>query len=172
MTDEQILRTWLGALSEGDTRRLKVLTDDRFEMDPPQADATPMDRETFLGVVEGLWRACPDWDVTVDDVHEEDEAVLAEISIRGTQQADLDLTGVGLGWKPGSGTSFEVEGGPLAFALDDGRVTAQRSGPGDLWRVLSQLGLPSVPHPEDGSDAPVDGSDEQSEPPPPPPDGP
>lgn len=137
VTDEEILRTWLDALARQDAKRLDALTADGFAVD---GDAREMGHDAFLETVDALWSACPDWEVEIDDVHPEDGHLVAEVSIRGTQDGDLDLTGAGLGWKPGTGTSFEVTGRP-AFDLEDGRVARQRSGPGSLSDVLESLGL-------------------------------
>lgn len=141
MTDEEIVRTWLDAFAREDDRRLEVLTAEGFEA-TGESETPALDRPTFVSVAQGLWAACPDWTVDVDAVHEKGDDVVAEVSIRGTQDEPLDLSSVGMGWMPPTGREVDVTRCPVRFALEDGRVVRERSGSDGMAGVLDQLGLP------------------------------
>lgn len=140
ISQEQILKTWLQAFALGDEKRLKALTAEDFEGSPDDGEPS-MDRETFLTVAQGLWKACPDWQVEIDEVHAEEDGVVADLRIQGTQEEALDLTSAGMGWLPPTGRHFEVEASRSMFELDDGRVVRERDEDGALSHVLSELGL-------------------------------
>lgn len=141
MTEEQIVRTWLDALSDGDRRRLEILTASDFQIKADEGP-TPTDRDPYLTAVDAVIESMPDWRVEVDEVDHREDVVRTRIHVTGTQSQALDLTKLGGGWLPATGRSVDIEE-EAVFRVEDGRVQAESvldpATPG-VFGILERLG--------------------------------
>lgn len=141
MSEEQIVRTWLDALSDGDRRRLEILTASDFQVEADEGP-TPADRDPYLTAVAAIVDSMPDWRVEVDELDHEEDVVRTRIHVTGTQSEALDLTNLGGGWLPATGRSVDIEE-EAVFRVEDGRIQAESvldPETPDVFGILERLG--------------------------------
>jgi hypothetical protein len=119
-----------------------MLTDD-FRYFGPMPD--PVDKETWLDLLESIRNACPDWAFHVKKMSESGNSVNAKIHITATQTKILDLTPMGLRSIPPTGMYFELPDENTRLVLKSDKILELHVNPaihGELMKVLSHLELP------------------------------
>jgi hypothetical protein len=112
------------------------------------ATPEPVPADVWLGLHRQMNLACPDFSFNASHLHPHGDVIHVSVSLSGTQQNDLDLTGFGLPFVAATGKSFKLPMEELSFSVDDGMVTGLSVGKvagGGVAGILSQLGV-EMPH--------------------------
>ncbi|MDP1836380.1 MAG: nuclear transport factor 2 family protein [Chlamydiales bacterium] len=104
----------------------------------------PVDKDTWLDLMESIRNSCPDWAFHVKKISESGNSVNAKIHITGTQTIELDLTPIGMRPVPPTGIHFELPDEDTRLVLKSDKILELHVNPavhGELMKVLSHLEL-------------------------------
>lgn len=142
----KILREAYEAVEDGRVEDVEAFLHEDFEFVHPSMDG-PVDRATFLKMVEEIPVAFPDWQYHLHDVVQDGETVRSKVKITGTNTGELDLSFMGGPVLPATGRSFELpeESGTETFR--DGKLIREvvdelpEGQVGGMTAIFQQLGV-------------------------------
>jgi hypothetical protein len=144
--DTTVVQTILQAIEDSDFETARSLLTDDFLFSGATPEPVPGD--VWLGLHRQMNMACPDFSFNMAHVHVHGDVIHASVSLSGTQQNDLDLTGFGLPYVAATGRSFRLPTEELSFTVDNGMVMGLHVTPipgGGVPGVLGSLGV-EMPH--------------------------
>lgn len=142
----KILREAYEAVEDGRVQDVEALLDDEFEFVHPSMPA-PVDKATFLKMVEQIPVAFPDWQYHLHDVVQEGDTVRSKVQITATNTGELDLSFMGGPVIPATGRSIELPEESATETFRDGKLLREvvddlpEGQVGGLTAILDQLGV-------------------------------
>ena len=142
MTVEEITRAVLVAQEAKDWDTMASYLSDDMVFSGPIPE--PMNREQFLGLIQLMAAAFPDWSYNLSDVQVTGNVAHTTHQVTGTHTGDLDLSPMGMPTIPATGKAFKL---PVEYAditVEDGKIVrfhAAVSDDGGLMGILQQLGV-------------------------------
>ncbi len=146
MDDTTAVQTVLQAIEDSDFETARSLLTDDFLFSG--ATPEPVPGGVWLGLHGQINKACPDFSFNAAHIHVHGDVIHASVSLSGTQQNDLDLTGFHLPFVAATGKSFQLPTEELSFNVESGMITGLSVAPvdgGGVAGILGQLGV-EMPH--------------------------
>lgn len=142
----KIVRAAYEAVEEGRIEDVEALLDEDFEFVHPSMDG-PVDRATFLEMVEQVPVAFPDWDYHLHDVVQDGDTVRSKVQITATNTGELDLSWMGGPVLPATGRSIKLPEESMTETFRDGKLLREvvddlpEGQVGGMAAIFDQLGL-------------------------------
>jgi predicted ester cyclase len=145
MNELEISKKLLGYLEAKDSASaLKLLSDDfTFSGPVPEPISGPM----WVGMVERLIKAFPDWAYNASDVRADGNIVHMTVQISGTHKGELDLSNLGFPKVQATGKKIRMPRDEVELKIEGGKVKYFRTSPNPemgVSGILKQLGV-SIP---------------------------
>jgi predicted ester cyclase len=142
MNATQTVQSLMDAIQKAEWEKAKSLLTVDFQFSGPVPE--PINGEAWLGMSISLKRAFPDLEYNFHVLSEEGDIVKISAQVKGTHNADLDLTAMQMGVIPATHKSFaaELEHGKATVKGDKVAAWANEPTPGaGLIAILEQLGV-------------------------------
>lgn len=143
MTKEtDTVRTFVNAFNNGDGNTMNEILDDEFEFHAAGAPQ-PFDKQEFLGMMQNMRTAFPDWRFENVNFVSEQNPVKVKVDVLGTHKGPLDLSPLGGDKVEATGKAFKNAQGPATFHIEDGKIVKHSvdSEEGGVPGMLDQLGI-------------------------------
>jgi predicted ester cyclase len=142
MNELEISKKLLSLLESKDrASALKLLSDDfKFSGPVPEPISGPM----WIGMVENLTKAFPDWSYNVSDLKADKDIVHMTVQISGTHKGELDLSDMGLPKIPATGKKIRLPRDEAELKIEGGKVRYFKTRPNPesgVSGILKQLGV-------------------------------
>jgi predicted ester cyclase len=138
-----VVKAGLAASESGQTSKFSsFLTDDMVFAGPvPQ----PVGKREFVGLMNALVAAIPDWKFNATDYKQNGNQVFVTFQITGTQTGELNLPMPGFQKLPPTGKHISLPREPTVVTIKDDKISRLEASVvpgGGVAGVLAQLGVP------------------------------
>jgi predicted ester cyclase len=142
MNELEIAKKLLSLIEAKDNASaLKLLSDDfTFSGPVPEPISGPM----WLGMVERLIKAFPDWAYNVSDLKLDGDIVHLTVHISGTHKGELDLSNLDFPKVPATGKKIQLPRDETELKIEGGKVKYFKTSPNPeagVSGILKQLGV-------------------------------
>lgn len=127
MTNEEVVRAYLGALDAGDMPAARALLADDFTHAPITPGGPPVDADAYVAAHAPLTTSFPDMRRHVVELVAEGDEVRVAAFVTATHDHVVDLPMLGVGPLPPTGRAYRTAPHHDTFTLRDGRITAVHS---------------------------------------------
>ena len=137
----ELVKEALAVIEAGDMKKLSSLVTDDMTFEGPVPE--PLPKAAFLGLLEALTHAIPNWKFDAKGFVERGDTVSATLNVNGTHTGTLALPMLPQPL-PASGKRFQVPAEPSEFTLKGGkisRIKAEVVPGGGVMGILAQLGV-------------------------------